>query len=284
LKYELGICLYTLGISADQHSNFQEAIQLLEEALHWIADSRYVDITAGCYLWLGDTYLSIGENDKAKKCFDEALKLSKQAGVGILVPYSLDKLGLWADTTGNFKQGMQYHQEALHSFRILGVQSGQAYSLSRMAVSALELGEFAVALQCAQEGYECFMAIGHRWGIAISLGRIGYVEIALENYAEAWEHFLQALKSAQENHMPGPSIYALIGLAILEARRGESEEAVEILTFAVNHPITSFSYKPIAEKEMALLKTKLGEDRYSAAQMRGRALEFQSLMDKFNQL
>jgi len=283
LKYELGICLYTLGISADIHGNFQEAIQLLEEALQCIGDSRYVDITAGCYLWLGDTYLAIGENDKAKSCFNQALKLSKQKGVGILVPYSLDKLGLWADTSGNFKQGLQYHQEALQSFKTLGSQSGQAYSLSRMSVSAWELGDFKMALQYAEEGYECFKAIGHRWGIAISLGRMGYAEIALEKYPEAREHFLQGLKSAQENQLRGPSIYALIGLAILEARRGEPEKAVEMLTFAINHPVTPFSYKPIAEKELAMLEAKLGEGTFSDASSRGRALEFQSLMDKLNQ-
>ena len=282
LKYELGICLYTLGISADIHSNIQEAIQLFEEALQLIGDSRYVDTTAGCYLWLGDAYLAIGENDKAKRCFDEALKLSKLQGVGVLAPYALDKLGFWADATGNFRQGMQYHQEALQIFRILGAQSGQAYALSRMSVSAWELGDFMAALQYGQEGYACFKAIGHRWGIAASLGRIGFAELGLENYAEARGHFLQGLKSAQENHMPGPSIYALIGLAILEARQGETEVAVEMLTVVINHPVTPSTYKAIAEKELALLEANLMEETFSTAQTRGRALEFQSLMDKLN--
>ncbi len=39
----------------------------------------------------------------------------------------------------------------------------------------------------------------------------------------------------------------------------------------------------LRKKKNGLLKAKLGEDGYSAAQMRGRALEFQSLMEKFNQ-
>jgi hypothetical protein len=104
----------------------------------------------------------------------------------------------------------------------------------------------------------------------------------LENYAEARGHFLQGLKSAQENHMPGPSIYALIGLAILEARQGETEVAVEMLTVAINHPVTPYMYKAIAEKELALLEANLREETFSTAQTRGRALEFQSLMDKLN--
>jgi tetratricopeptide (TPR) repeat protein len=184
---------------------------------------------------------------------------------------------------GDFRQGMQYHQEALKMFKILGAQFGQAYALSRLSVSAWELGDFTMALQYAQEGYECFKAIGHRWGIAISPSRIGYVELAQERYAEAREHFLQGLKSAQESNMPGPSIYALIGLAILESRQGNAEEAVEMLTSAINHPITATSYKVIANKELDLLAAKLGDERFSAAQARGKALEFQSVIDNINQ-
>ena len=82
--------------------------------------------------------------------------------------------------------------------------------------------------------------------------------------------------------MPGPSIYALIGLAILESRQGNAEEAVKMLTAAINHPITATSYKVIAKKELDLLAAKLGSERFSAAQACGEALEFQSVIDHFN--
>lgn len=282
LKYELGCCLYALGVSAVTHSDYHEAIRLLEEARQLISDSCNAETKAGNLIWLGWAYHEIGDYDKAKSYYDEAYQISKQQGVGVLVPYALDKLGFWADTIGDLKLGMQYHQEALQTFRILGTQGGQAYVLSRMSLSTFELGDFTMALQYGREGYECFRSIGHRWGIAISLSRIGYAELGLENYADARSHFLQGLKSAQENHMPGPSIYALIGLAILEARQGQTERAVEMLTVAIDNPVTPFPYKAIAKKELALLQTTLGEEVFSAAQTRGQAVEFQAVIDKLN--
>jgi tetratricopeptide (TPR) repeat protein len=278
----LGGCLYALGIIASTYSSYHEAIQLLEEARQLIGGFYHAETMAGIRIWLGWSYHELGDYDRAKNLYEEAYQISKDQGVGVVVPYALDKLGLWADSTGDFNQGLLSHQEALKAHRILGAQSGQAYALSRMSVSAWNLGDFTKALQYGQEGYDCFKAIGHRWGIAISPSRIGYAELALERYAEARVHFLQGLKSGQEYHMPGPSIYALIGLAMLEARQGEAEGAIEMLTVAINHPITPSQYKETAKKELDLLKVKLGDKKFKAAQARGRALEFQDVIDKLN--
>lgn len=280
LDYELGACLYALGVVAINHSNYPEVVRLLEEARPLIKGTDHAETIAGNCIWLGWAYHELGEYDKARHLYEQAYQVSKEQGVGVLIPYALDKLGFWADSIGDFQQGMQYHQEALKMHKILGAQSGQAYALSRMSVSALELGEFVLARQYAQEGYECFKAIGHRWGMTISKSRIGFAELAQERYAEAQKHFLQGLKLAQEFGMPAPSIYAMIGLAILESRQGNAEEAVEMLTVAIDHPNTPFPYKDIAKKELELLRGKLADDRFSQAEAQGLTQEIQKVIDK----
>jgi predicted ATPase/class 3 adenylate cyclase len=280
LSFELGNCLMTLGVFADLHSNCTEAIKLLEEARHFLSKYSF-ERTAGCLLWLGWAYYEQGDYSRAKEYYLEGYELSKQQGVGILRPYSLDKLGIWADATGDFSQGLQYHQQALESFKQLGDQAGQGFALTRMSFSALNLGDYQHALQYGRAGHEQFESIGHRWGIATGLCRIGFAELGLESYPEAQAHFLRGLKVSHENHYPATASYALMGLASLRARQGQTERAVEVLAFASEH--TTALYKKIGEKELTRLRAVLGDESFSAAQRRGRALEFQALVDDFGQ-
>ncbi len=284
LNTELGTCLYTLGIFAEINNDNHKAIQIFEEALPLVRDSLYIELTAGMLLWLGWAYIEVGEIDKAKKCFDEAYQLAKYEGVGALLPYTLDKLGLWADSVDNFAQGIRYHQEALQSFKRLGAQSGQALALYRMSASYWGLGDFTMSLKLAQEGYECFKAIGHRWGMPNSLCRIGYAYIGLKNYIEAQSYILQGLKLGLEYHMQGPLILTVVGMGILKARQGEYKRAVELFTVATSYPYTPVPSKVIVKKEMVLLEEKLGKDDFAAAVESGKALDFLTVIDEFSQI
>jgi len=198
-------------------------------------------------------------------------------------PYALSKLGAFADATGNFAQGLKYHQEALQSFEQLGDQAGQGYALIRMCHSACGLGNYEVAEQYGRTGYEHFKAIGHRWGIATGLCRIGFAALGSGLLAGARELFVQGLQRALDYKYRATAMYAVIGLASLWAREASSEKAVEALTLALADPITPALYKDIATKELSLLQGVLAPDAYSAAQARGQAMKFEMLVSELIQ-
>ncbi len=279
LEYELGVCLYALGILAVNSSNYHQAIEWFEEARPLLKNKGNPETSAGNFILLGWAYHELGDYGKAKSFYTQAYEISMRQGVGVHVPYAVDKLGLWADAIGDSQQGLQYHMEALKVHKILGALSGQAYALSRMSVSAWHLGDYAKALQYGMEGDECFKSIGHRWGMAISQSRIGYAELGLKEYAEARQHFLQGLRLGQEYQMPGPMIYAVLGLAMLEARTGSDERAIEMLTIVINTPNTPSTYLALAKSELASLAEKLSRERYAAAQERGQVTDPLALVD-----
>jgi hypothetical protein len=66
------------------------------------------------------------------------------------------------------------------------------------------------------------------------------------------------------------AVYALIGLASIWGGMGESTYAVELLTLALNHTVTSALHKVIAQRELEKLKTQLPADEFESAKERGR--------------
>jgi class 3 adenylate cyclase/predicted ATPase len=281
LKFTLGICLYGLGINAVNHSDWQEAIQFFEDAYLLLKETRSPESTAGCLIWFGWAYLETGDHQSAKKCFEEAYRLSEEHGVGILRPYTLDKLALWADTIGNFKLGMQYHQQALEILQNLGGQFGaQGYALSRLSLSAWGLDNYEKALDYSLAGAEMFERVGHRWGRAVSQCRIGFAKMGLENYDEAQEHFIRGLKLSKEYQVPGIALSILAGLGSLYTHQERLDQAVEVLTFVAQDPRTPGIYRSIAKKALEKLPTSLGDDRFAVDQELGRTLELIPLVDE----
>ena len=101
--------------------------------------------------------------------------------------------------------------------------------------------------------------------------------VAHELRKEAQHHFQQALKLSLEYSYKATAIYAMIGLASLWRCDGEFERAAEVQTFAIENNLTPELYKDIARKELEEIKSKLPEDDFSSAQMRGRELQFDKL-------
>ncbi len=228
---------------------------------------------------MGWGYYELGDYNQAGVRYLEAYQLSKTQGNLLGKAYTLSKLGTHSDALQSYSQAKQYHQEAQDVFIEFGDVPGQAYALSRMSLSAWGMGAYEESRDFAQEGLEHFQSIGHRWGIATSLCRIGFAEIALGNTSEARHSFYQGLRHSLESKYLSTTIYALIGFGIVWSNEGDSERAVELLTLALNHPITPALYKDIARRELNALKTKVTEDEFAAAEERGKELDFEEIVD-----
>ncbi|NIM95024.1 MAG: AAA family ATPase [Anaerolineales bacterium] len=279
LDPELALCLLNLGVCELYRGAYSEGISHLEEAASLLEKRRDEYAIVNCLAWLGWGYYELGDYNQAGVRYLEAYQLSKTQGNLLGKAYTLSKLGTHSDALQSYSQAKQYHQEAQDVFIEFGDVPGQAYALSRMSLSAWGMGAYEESRDFAQEGLEHFQSIGHRWGIATSLCRIGFAEIALGNTSEARHSFYQGLRHSLESKYLSTTIYALIGFGIVWSNEGDSERAVELLTLALNHPITPALYKDIARRELNALKTKVTEDEFAAAEERGKELDFEEIVD-----
>ncbi len=279
LDPEHAMCLFNQGVYASYGGLYAEGVKLLKEAAELVKDSQDKYLIGSVLAWLGWAYFELGDYDQAGEWYEQAYQISKQIEHLIGVAYTTSKLGTWADARQDYAQAKQYHQEAQQVFIEFGDLAGQGYALSRMSVSAWGMGDYEEARQCAQAGLEHFNSINHRWGIATSYCRIGFAEIGLGQYREAERYFRNGLRRSKEHKIFPTMIYALIGFGFLRAIQGKGASAVELLTFALNHPITPALYKDIAQRELVRLRTQLPEDEFQAAEERGRALDLETVVE-----
>jgi predicted ATPase/class 3 adenylate cyclase len=279
LEPELVTCIFNQGVFACYEGLYAEGVKHLQEAEKLIKDIHDDYLIISILAWLGWAYFEMGDYDQAGEKYEQAYQMSKERESVLGQAYTMSKLGTWADARQDYKQAKHYHQEAQQVFVEFGDPAGQGYALSRMSLSAWGLGEYEEAKQFAQDGLEQFQSINHRWGGATSYCRIGFAERGLGEYRQAERHFYEGLTRSKEHNIVATMIYALIGFGCLWASQGKEASAVELLTLALNHPITPGLYKDICNRELDRLRAQLPEDEFEAAEERGRSMDLESVVE-----
>ena len=137
---------------------------------------------------------------------------------------------------------------------------------------------WSAARRYGWEGYEKFPDISHRWGIATSLSRIGFAELGLGNLVAAAEVFHQGLNLALAFKYRHTGIYALIGLAGVQARQGDEPGAIELLVVAISDPITPAQYRIIGQMELDNIQDCIPADVFAAARELGEQIGFDEVI------
>ena len=280
MDYELGVALLGAGIWSVYRSDYREAIGTFEESLTYLSAQNDPFMSIAALSWLGWAYYELGEFEQAGKYFQDAYEVGIEKGNVLGLPYALSKLGTWADAKGQYERGAAYHREALRYFEAVGDQAGQGYALSRISLSAWGMKAYDDALEFGRSGYEQFNAIGHRWGTATSLVRIGFAELALKTYEKAQAHFYEGLALAQDYNYPATANYALIGLAMLWAQKGENDRAAELLFLAVDSSNTPFLYQAIGRQALAEIEDQLPPDLFNKIQKEAGSKTLQNAIDE----
>ena len=150
---------------------------------------------------------------------------------------SLDNLGLVTYQQGDYAQAEVVFKESLALYREIGNKQGIAYPLMHLGEMALNQGDYAQARALLKESLEIGREIGDKKGIAYSL-----------NY-----------------------------LATLAAEQGHSERAAglwasaDALREAIGSPLSP-NEKEEGDRKVAAARTSLGEQAFSTAWKKGRAM------------
>ncbi|HXV43248.1 MAG TPA: hypothetical protein VEC96_09310, partial [Anaerolineae bacterium] len=110
-----------------------------------------------------------------------------------------------------------------------------------------------------------------QWGSVFSRTKLGYVACELGDYQAAGDYFGESLKMALDIQAMPSVIDALVGLASLLIKTGntEQEQALEILALALSHPASSRDNQDRAAVLLAELESQLPAGMVKAMQTRG---------------
>jgi predicted ATPase/class 3 adenylate cyclase len=278
LNEELGVCLLALGTNACYLDAFPEAVTLLEESAAVTGAARDTWSEMAALSWLGFVRLLQDELEAARKAFEACHGVALDSSQPQCLAFSLSKLGLLADASGDYVEAIRLHLEANGYFESLGERGGAGYALSRASVSAFCLGDYNEALRLGHAGHDAFADVNHRWGMIGAACRVGFALAALGDPNRARERFRWALEQAQATEAKSLALLALSGAGVLLAREGEDVRAAELLTFVLEFPGFPPYYFITARPELDRLEAELSPAELAAAREAAHTADFETIV------
>ena len=221
-----------------------------------------------------ESYIALNKGDlqSTQRCRQESLEIARADGDQASAADALSGLGVVAFFMKDFEKAQDYLEESLAICRQTGYRHGMGRAMGNLAENARWRGDYQEAIRWGLLAMEMNRSIGNRLNMGTGLVNLGYACIAAGD--ERAKHFLrEALKTSAIIGAPSLALYVLIGFAHLAARRGETDEALELLGLAVSHPASNDDTKRDAQVPLAELRSTQGEEAVEAGLARGYGLD-----------
>ncbi|MBN1434480.1 tetratricopeptide repeat protein [Candidatus Fermentibacterales bacterium] len=247
-----------------------------EEALESYAASRVLsdgseDRTsgfAGQRVNIGSILIQQGRYEDAKRDYDEALDIYRDAGDRRGEARVLSSLGVLHGMKSDMGRALACMEEALRIYVEIGNRRGEGVVLGNLAVCRFEAGDVESALETARRSLDIHREIGNRKSQGVALNNVGDFSRTLGRSREAREAYEQALVIALEVGNPASEASVRSGMGLLELSEGEIELAAQhyerASSIAEELHLTESMLPRLRELGMRLLETgKVGEQRLS---------------------
>jgi tetratricopeptide (TPR) repeat protein len=178
-------------------------------------------------------------------------------------------------------------QEALRSFREADEDFLIAHVTNYLGMLALTRGEEDKATQTFEEGLAVARRIGDRASAYIALYNLAQIALSRGDHDRAAPLFEEAVTLSEQIGDRSNAAYCLEGLAVVAGAWGQAERsgrligAAEGLHEAVGVPVYVYyePHRPIYERAMAAVRSRLGEEGFKEARAEGQAMTFQQAVE-----
>jgi predicted ATPase/DNA-binding SARP family transcriptional activator/Tfp pilus assembly protein PilF len=231
---------------------------------------------------LGEVLLLLGKYQEAHAYFKEASIAHKE--LEDFGNFLDDMYGLcWTKIElGWYEQAWDEVQSALDWCREKAGGVADAYitgkALCAQGGASLALGRFSEAERLLQESIAAFQQTYTSSISTIPYSNLGIVSILLGQPDRAREYFRSALKMGVEISSAMAHMYALPGVALLLAKQGDLERAVEIYALAMRHPgvDTSRYLEDVVGRHLNSLTANMPDEIIAAARKRGQERDLEA--------
>ena len=194
--------------------------------------------------------------------------------------FGLNYLGQIALILGQYDEGRSAFEESVKLNVSVGARWNLGHAYQGLGAVAQAQGEHQRAVDMFRKGVDTFTELGGRFYAAQGLAEMGRSVFALGNDAEAERVWHESLRIAIEIHGTPVALEALAGLARLQAKRGEIEQALELLLIVLNHPASIQETKDRAAHLRIGLEAQLTSEQVEAAHVRAQAKTFEAAVDE----
>lgn len=254
----LGIVKMLMGDLVSALKLFNDGLQVARE----IGDQWYAALclteAVGVRMWMGDL-------DGIHEQFAAAVDAWRKTGDMRFTAFGLNSLGLGAVMIGKYDEARGALEESISITAAVGDRWGlsNAYLVLGMAEAAQE--RHSPALDAFRQSLQIFTELGARWEVARVLSEMARSIFAMGDDSEAERLWYDSLRISLETQGISTTMEAIVGIANVESRCGEYQNALRLLLFSISQsgilPKTKFE----AEQLARVLKKKLTRKEIESA-------------------
>ncbi len=305
-------CLFNLGYSA-QH-NYEAMLNFYQESKR-LAD-RVEDswLHAISLVFQGNGLRVIGKFDEAKPVLEKSLQILDDLGERVFSNFAMSNLGRLAKDCGDLSTSKAYHLECLTQRRTLGIQLGiawafwdlgrvtllqekyqeardyfqQAIALGKEAnlagprgVALWGLGNVALASGDFQQAERYYQESKRFYDLAPLSGGPGWAAAGLGNFTRAEQYLIADLHNMNKARNVPKGFDALAGLALITAKKGLFDQALELLALVRHHSASTYENKKKAGELWQELSAELPDHTIAKAEKQGKKRDFMETVEQF---
>jgi predicted ATPase/class 3 adenylate cyclase/Flp pilus assembly protein TadD len=266
----LGMIDIWLGEYARAKSRLESAIQISREL-------DYLVSAADDLRELGRLYIATGEYQHAVETIEEALSIYEEIGrrdQGAALGY----LGTALKQLGDDRGAERAYRASLAASRKTRHQAEIAAGLEGLGLLALAHGDHFQAEAQLKEALELWTQIGHEPQTALVLRDLGHLAAAQggSHLEEARNYYSQALVLARKHELAPIALDVFVGFAgIMRREDNQAQQAIELLSIAVEHAASTHATRLAAQKQLAKLASAANAEPLRRSSAPGQRLDWQ---------
>ncbi len=252
-----------------------EASPLLEEAL---ALARLVGgaALARVLVHAANHHWQQGELDAAEAQAEEALRLCQGLGDVLQQGSALRALGVIAGLRGDFDTSIRHFEAGIALARQIGDRVQESKGLANLGATKQYAGDYGGAVADYRASFEVDQELGMTESLAITAHNLADVYSTLGQLDESRRFAVECVRLARPVGATPLQLAALVPLAEVLLKEGETGRALALLGLARSHPSTP-NQKQIGIQE-ALATVTLDPAEVEAALAAGAALDFDTVV------
>lgn len=280
-RAEVWLGLALLAFELGEHAQAMIANRALE-VFRRIGDGERVE---QCLSLLGMTENERGRFDCAVTLLDEAVCLAAAAGSPAREAERLRQRGYIEVRRGTYRAAVPYLSRSLELLRGTGARRSVGFGLGHLAQVYLYEGQFDQAIAGLREAIALVEAEEHSTAIAYFHNLLGLAFLKTDELEAAVRTYSKNLVySAQVGHC-WAAAQALIGIAEIDAVRGEPDRAVRLVAAADAVLKTTDYLLPLAETDYLgvltdRLRASLGPGRFELGRAGGASLTLNEAIEE----
>jgi tetratricopeptide (TPR) repeat protein len=225
--------------------------------------------------------------ERMQHLFEESAAHFRRAGDRFGEGIALSGVGVAALQRGEMERANALFEESLKLLREVGNKWGISNVLANLGMASLGRDDHERAGRHFEEALATSREIGDRLSGYVSLYNLALSSRARGNHERAAQLYVEGLRLAVETGDKANAAYCLEGLAVVAGAWGQAERsgrligAAEGLHEAVGVPVYVYyePHRPIYERAMAAVRSRLGEEGFKEARAEGQAMTFQQAVE-----